>query len=687
MVPKADHRIRPDNGSIRRSLLFFILCWSLSVPAQAQLQITGFAPGDGAVNVPTLTTIELTFSAPLDTLVRFPATGGFFLAAEQYPEFGDPLVIRIENDGAVVSADLLLAPDTQYWLIIHDAVSSTGEHLDRVYYYTFTTGYSLPTGAVSGHVTQDSNPVSGAIVQVVPADSLFGDSNSFIGGFATTDVSGNYQIEHVQAGQYVAISFLDDDRDTEPTVGEYLGVYDAGGDRVADEIDVSDGSDLSSIDVALEVFVPVTAGNLASEAADAAASVLPGETVEALGVVGGDVAADGTAEIWMYAFRGQTSGTPVTFFEVGGWLLSASAGMDGIELTVPVPSGWVDSDAAMSVAESNGGADFRASHEYVSVIAILTGTSVVFGNGPTSASVPASKRAGFAGAAAADTPAWTIAYMSDFEIRLFLIDAMTGELIGAPGTPSRASDSLAPVDEAATAWMSDAVLVSVGAAGSEGISEGGLSPYWTYAYYSPSSGTAHLFTATAGLVVNEEEINPADLPSTEPLPEPWVDSDVAAAVAEANSDGFRASHDFVIVRAYLSKNWYPGNPTLAVWVWDYSSQTSPDRKMVFVDATTGTVITATEPAALPGLELALDAPFPNPTADLAFATVHAPATSAVRLVVEDLLGRRVADLGLVDRTAGEETIRIDTGSLSAGVYFVRLLGAGTTASRQLVVVR
>ncbi|MEO0858903.1 MAG: ASPIC/UnbV domain-containing protein, partial [Bacteroidota bacterium] len=89
--------------------------------------------------------------------------------------------------------------------------------------------------------------------------------------------------------------------------------------------------------------------------------------------------------------------------------------------------------------------------------------------------------------------------------------------------------------------------------------------------------------------------------------------------------------------------------------------------------------------------LALDAAYPNPSADALSIRYVLPEADAVTLVVYDLLGRRVAKLVEAPQVAGEHTVEWDatdaTGQrLGAGVYLYRLeTGSGTTTKRLTLV--
>ena len=79
-------------------------------------------------------------------------------------------------------------------------------------------------------------------------------------------------------------------------------------------------------------------------------------------------------------------------------------------------------------------------------------------------------------------------------------------------------------------------------------------------------------------------------------------------------------------------------------------------------------------------ELALGAPYPNPSRGAVTVPFEVAAAGPVRLAAYDVLGREVAVLVDGDRDAGAHQARLDVGALAAGVYVVRLV-AGSTESR------
>ncbi|HLE57001.1 MAG TPA: T9SS type A sorting domain-containing protein, partial [Rhodothermia bacterium] len=59
----------------------------------------------------------------------------------------------------------------------------------------------------------------------------------------------------------------------------------------------------------------------------------------------------------------------------------------------------------------------------------------------------------------------------------------------------------------------------------------------------------------------------------------------------------------------------------------------------------------------------------------------------VSLTAYDLLGRRVANIADEPMTAGWRTVDWNTGSVSNGVYVVRLQAGGAAVSAKIVVVK
>ena len=78
---------------------------------------------------------------------------------------------------------------------------------------------------------------------------------------------------------------------------------------------------------------------------------------------------------------------------------------------------------------------------------------------------------------------------------------------------------------------------------------------------------------------------------------------------------------------------------------------------------------------------------PNPFNASATISYGLEATSAVRLVVYDVLGREVAVLEDDVREAGSHEVRFDAADLPAGTYFYRLQAGDHVETKQMTVVR
>ena len=83
----------------------------------------------------------------------------------------------------------------------------------------------------------------------------------------------------------------------------------------------------------------------------------------------------------------------------------------------------------------------------------------------------------------------------------------------------------------------------------------------------------------------------------------------------------------------------------------------------------------------------LSAPFPNPASSRTRFAFSVPEPGPVALEVVDLLGRRVAAVIGDVLEAGPHAVDLEVGSLSAGVYVVRMRAGAFSAVRRLSVVR
>ncbi len=85
--------------------------------------------------------------------------------------------------------------------------------------------------------------------------------------------------------------------------------------------------------------------------------------------------------------------------------------------------------------------------------------------------------------------------------------------------------------------------------------------------------------------------------------------------------------------------------------------------------------------------LQISALFPNPTTGIARMTVRTAEGEALTVRVYDVMGRLVTTAVENVRSAGEQTVQIDTQGLAAGLYVVRAESGTAVATRRLTVIR
>ena len=126
------------------ALLLILL---IAVPASAQLILVSTTPADGTTNVTSPATFVLTFSAALDTSVRFAEPGDFFLGLEAWAteELGEPESIEVSPDLKTVTIHGISLPnDSKITILLTGAKSQNGDYLTMPYVITLSTAATLP---------------------------------------------------------------------------------------------------------------------------------------------------------------------------------------------------------------------------------------------------------------------------------------------------------------------------------------------------------------------------------------------------------------------------------------------------------------------------------------------------------------------------------------------------------------
>ncbi len=172
-----------------------------------------------------------------------------------------------------------------------------------------------------------------------------------------------------------------------------------------------------------------------------------------------------------------------------------------------------------------------------------------------------------------------------------------------------------------------------------------------------------------------------------PIPYDLADTEKVYRYACVDSSGTRVIHSYVV----------PGAP-----VFGYTLQQDVGLKQSFVgDGCTcipwwscqhslrsAIVTSSPRPGiGLPLEEFSLFQNHPNPFNPKTVISGQWPATSIIRLVVYDMLGREVAVLADGRYPAGRHEFRFDGEGLSSGIYFYRLTLGARSASKVMMLLR
>lgn len=195
------------------------------------------------------------------------------------------------------------------------------------------------------------------------------------------------------------------------------------------------------------------------------------------------------------------------------------------------------------------------------------------------------------------------------------------------------------------------------------------------------------FIVSDSLVLGQVDLDPVDLSSFDPLPENWIDSSVAAGVAEANSFDFRNQHADAVVFAVLSRGQVNRNRERAVWRFTYLSQRDNALQVVTVDAETGMVVVKVEEE--PGVPSAfvLEQNYPNPfnpETRIPFGLAYA---GHVTLTVYNVLGQHVATLVDQFLPVSSYSFAWQPTALPSGFYLYQLKTEDVVLSRTMTLLR
>ena len=684
-----------------------------TLPAFAQLTLVETTPADGTVQVGTAGTVTFTFNEAIDTSVGFDVSDGFYLGVAVYPDPGGPLDIRISPDGRSVSMDFNFEEDTQFVALLSGATGLSGASLVRPYVINFTTGASLPTATVSGTVDFPGGDPTGAVVYLferLVEGSFIGEGDDIRSLGVVTGPSGVYTAPYLPAGDYEIGAFIDANGDgtVDDPFNDPVGFHDAGGDNLIDILQISDGAAVTGIDISIRLPSFLTARTPFDQAQQFAEQW---QADAAVGLTFSEITPEGRSDVWAYVFGSPSTTEALGVLTVNGQYAVGAfipdAEDDFFSDFMALPDAWIDSDQAATVAADNGGADFLADNPGAEITAFLLHLDLSFFSGKrsectggrflkTCLTAPPLGTESLAFGAAA-RPVWLVLYEEDFAFFVVAIDPVSGEVIPVGGggeySPTVASFNTGVADAPAAAWAADARLVGVGMGSNEGIAVDGTTPVWAFSYYAPSLDQVHTFAVAEGTVVSERDDNKDNFHTLEALPDGWIDSPVATAIAEANSNSFRSQHADAVVSALLSHNLFAPNPERAVWKFVYHSAADEALAEVLVDALTGDVVRVgnEDPAAVPG-RMTLDANYPNPFNPETTITYALSEPGEVVLTVYTLLGQPVRTLVQARQPVGSYEVRWDGRdaagrAVASGAYFYRLQRGSMALTRRMLLLR
>jgi hypothetical protein len=224
-----------NTATDRNSNFLAATSWSFTTtnaPDNTVPTLLATTPADGATNVSLDAVLRLEFSEPMD-----PFSGtedGIFIN----PDVGDG-TITWTNGGTTLNFEPfspLLANTTYHLGVIEGAVRDlAGNPLAGNYSVSFTTGSTLPSGAISGTISGDPRSAQaadpqGTLAVVFLANILtwnWDESDPPIGGFDEVVSNGAYSIPYLIDATYWTLGLLDADSDGEISFdyGDAIGIY------------------------------------------------------------------------------------------------------------------------------------------------------------------------------------------------------------------------------------------------------------------------------------------------------------------------------------------------------------------------------------------------------------------------------------------------------------------------------
>jgi len=571
---------------------------------------------------------------------------------------------------------------TDYRFCIFDAVSVSGDSLDTPYAFYFTTSPTITnTATVSGIV--GANPF-GAMIFLFDSNPFEEDESDWTEWTVAPPASGAYTVDYVPAGIYwplvIKNMYLDEDGDIDIQNGSELAYYDSNNDYRPDSILVSPGAIISGIDMTLHDVFTQTARN---PIPDLELIVQNWSSDAQLIMFGGDeLYPNGESLFWQFMYFSPSLMNFSQWLTVGD--LVASMRIDSFVVdTTALPLNWLDSDTIMSIAESNGGFDYRQLYPDVEIYGSCGYFTPQFEKYLEKFEY---KNSISKNVLDVQTAVWNIEYESGLTLEslFFLIDAVDGTILNLPVTAANAEQKALQL---AQTWALDASLQNISNQWAP-VDTSGTSELWSCIYYSSQKDSLYAVTLWGLLPFYSGPVGilPTD---TLTIKLGWIDSDMAVDIAEFNGGSdYRQNNIQVHVSAALGKWDDIVYPDSIVWKFTYESSTANTLE-IFIDAYTGDFINGienTNNANTPNT-FVLEQNYPNPFNPKTTFEFNLPTVAEVEIKIYNLAGQEVGFINKGTMSAGNQKIIWNAENLPSGIYFYKIIAGEFSDIKKCILIK
>ncbi len=320
-----------------------------------QMTIVSTQPAANALNVPTSTTISITFSEAIDTnFLNLYGEDFMFTNIDSITSQG------YSTDAKTMFATAVLKSNTTYFFSVMFMKSTSGATLTVPSVIYFCTGSAFPPFSVSGTVLSGSTGISpeGAIVGLSSINIMQDNKEGgppFI-GWALVNANGTYTVPYLTNGTYWPIAAKDVDHD-----GRINPDYGVDGIAFRDSIIVNNAS-LTGIDLTFINFSPKTFHEIITTA-DSLAKTLPADR-QLKRISAWEVDSLGRSTSWEFAYgiNGNTEGKAISIHTFSSNIYTLDPGyFEWLAQLKPITSlnNIATSAVVISNAENAGGREIR----------------------------------------------------------------------------------------------------------------------------------------------------------------------------------------------------------------------------------------------------------------------------------------------------------------------------------------